>query len=103
MYMISNEILLTVTKFLEKYHIVDCAVTVGLSGGADSICLVHILKTLSEKFNITVRALHLNHNLRGEESIRDENFVKDFCKKIGIELDENELKKEIQFKKKVGL
>lgn len=62
------------------------SVTVALSGGADSVALLSVLLELSEEFNLKVYAAHLNHCLRGEESDRDEMFVRDLCKTLGIEL-----------------
>lgn len=61
-------------------------VIVALSGGADSVSLLHFLISIKEKYNLTVYAAHLNHNLRGEESQRDENFVRTLCEKYGVEL-----------------
>ena len=52
-------------------------IVVGVSGGADSIALIHCLKNSSKNFNLI--ALHINHCLRGDESFRDENFVLNFC------------------------
>ena len=60
-----------------------CKVIVGVSGGADSICLLHMLYT--KGFDIV--AVHINHNLRGEESKRDENFVRRFCENLKITLE----------------
>lgn len=57
-----------------------CAV----SGGADSMCLLHLMKENAEKLGITVMAAHFNHRLRGSEALRDEAFVKDYCVKNGI-------------------
>ncbi len=62
-------------------------IIVGFSGGADSTCLIYILNELKEEFNYNIRAAHVNHCLRGEESDRDENFVRDFCQKHSIELE----------------
>lgn len=62
-------------------------VLVGLSGGADSVCLCHILWRLQEPLGISVRALHVNHGIRGEEALRDENFCKAFCEKFDIPLE----------------
>ena len=59
---------------------VICAV----SGGADSMAMLWALNTLKEKLKIDVQAAHFNHNLRGEESDRDEAFVKNFCNSHGI-------------------
>lgn len=54
---------------------VICAV----SGGADSMALLWCLWLMKEKLGITVEAAHFNHHLRGEESLRDEEFVRKFC------------------------
>lgn len=53
-----------------------------LSGGADSIVLTHCAKALGYQ----VYAAHLNHRLRGDESTRDEQFVRNFCVSYGIPL-----------------
>lgn len=59
-------------------------ILIGLSGGADSVCLTHALVCLKEKYNITLFTAHLNHGIRGEEAERDENFVKAFSESLGI-------------------
>lgn len=61
-------------------------VLVALSGGADSVCLLNILIDLKEKYSLSIYAAHLNHCLRGQESNRDEDFVKKLCKSKGIKL-----------------
>ena len=58
----------------------------GLSGGSDSMALLHCLHSLGQELDITVEAAHFNHNLRGEESEGDRDFVVDFCEKNGIPL-----------------
>jgi len=60
-------------------------ILVALSGGADSVCLTHVLCTLAKEMNFSVSAAHLNHGIRGEEADRDEVFSLEFCKKLGIE------------------
>ena len=57
----------------------DCAVC-GLSGGADSVCLLLSLLSLRDKLGISVEAVHVNHCLRGAESDRDEDFCRELCK-----------------------
>lgn len=59
-----------------------CAV----SGGADSMALLFAMYLLREKWGITLSAAHFNHHLRGEESDRDEGFVRDFCDRFDIPL-----------------
>ncbi len=62
-------------------------IIVALSGGADSVTLLHVLLSLkSELPNLCVMAAHVNHKLRGEESERDEAFVSNLCKERNIEL-----------------
>ncbi len=61
-------------------------VTVALSGGADSVALLHALWSLKEKLSITVKAAHLNHGIRGGEADRDEAFVIRMCEKFNIPL-----------------
>nr|WP_272507517.1 tRNA lysidine(34) synthetase TilS [Clostridium aestuarii] len=60
-------------------------VIVAVSGGPDSICLLHILYILKEKLNISLAVAHLNHCLRGEEADKDEKYVKEFCRVLNVE------------------
>lgn len=55
------------------------------SGGPDSLALVHILCVLRSKYNIIVAVAHVDHMFRGEESVKDAEFVADFCKRMGLE------------------
>ncbi len=59
-------------------------VGVGLSGGGDSMALMSCLIKLQAKIDFQIIAIHINHNLRGEEALRDVNFVENFCKKHKI-------------------
>lgn len=61
-------------------------VLAGVSGGADSSSLLHFLCSLREQWNIKVYAAHINHGLRGEEALRDEDFVRGMCGELGVEL-----------------
>lgn len=60
-------------------------VAVGVSGGADSMCLLHILSSLKDDYGIILKAVHVNHNIRGAEAERDQEFVRDFCRSHEIE------------------
>ncbi|MBV7276386.1 tRNA lysidine(34) synthetase TilS [Clostridiaceae bacterium UIB06] len=60
-------------------------VIVAVSGGPDSICLLHILYALKDELQITLYAAHVNHCLRGEEANEDELYVKRFCENLNIE------------------
>ncbi|MCK4956609.1 MAG: tRNA lysidine(34) synthetase TilS [Candidatus Cloacimonetes bacterium] len=61
-------------------------ILIGFSGGADSTALLTALNSLRAKYKISILAAHLNYNLRGEDSIRDEEFVKNFCFSRNISL-----------------
>ena len=73
-----------VTKYIEKEHLFspDDKILVALSGGADSVALLYILHTAGYH----CEAAHCNFHLRGEESDRDELFVRQLCKRTGIHL-----------------
>lgn len=62
-------------------HVI-CAV----SGGMDSMALLHFLAENQQRLGIRVSAAHYNHHLRGAESDRDEAFVRDYCHAHGIPL-----------------
>ncbi|MBR7179609.1 MAG: tRNA lysidine(34) synthetase TilS [Oscillospiraceae bacterium] len=66
---------------LRRYDMVRPGDTVicAVSGGVDSMALLWGMWLLKEKLGITVEAAHFNHNLRGEESRRDAEFVRSFC------------------------
>lgn len=75
-------------KLLRQYDMVAKGdhVTCAVSGGADSVALLFGMYLLREKLGITLSAAHFNHRLRGEESDRDEQFVRDFCSRYDIPL-----------------
>ncbi|MBR1739583.1 MAG: tRNA lysidine(34) synthetase TilS [Ruminococcus sp.] len=73
-----------VMETIERYKMADKSecLLVGLSGGADSTSLLLCLKALGFR----VKACHVNHCIRGEESDRDEEFCARLCERIGVEL-----------------
>ena len=77
-----------VLKTISKYNMTADAknVVVGFSGGADSVCLLHVLCALKDVLNVNIFACHLNHMLRGEEADRDEKFCIEFCESLGVPL-----------------
>lgn len=72
-----------ISDFIDKYKLLDKQekYLVALSGGADSVALLLVLKQLG--YNI--EAVHCNFHLRREESDRDENFCKELCYKYNVE------------------
>ncbi len=77
-----------VQKTIERFSMLDGAksVAIGLSGGADSVCLFDILKKLSAGYGFKLVAVHVNHNLRGSEALRDLHFVEQLCADNDVEL-----------------
>lgn len=61
-------------------------ILLALSGGPDSVALLHLLRELAPRFGYRLAAAHLNHRLRGAESDRDETFVRELCATLGVEL-----------------
>ena len=72
-------------NFSKKHNMfsVGDSVTAGISGGSDSVCLLHLLISLKEKYGIKIYVAHINHGIR-ETAQRDEDFVRDLCKKWDI-------------------
>lgn len=62
----------------------DSAVLLGLSGGADSVFLLHILYALQGELSFSLYALHVNHGIRGAEAERDEAFARDTCAALSV-------------------
>ena len=76
------------TSFIRQCDMVQPGDTVicAVSGGADSVALLFALYLVKEKLGISLEAAHFNHHLRGEESDRDEAFVREFCSRYDIPL-----------------
>jgi tRNA(Ile)-lysidine synthase len=58
-------------------------IVVGVSGGPDSVALLHLLCALRERRGYAVAAAHVNHGLRGDESDREETYVRELCDRLG--------------------
>ena len=71
---------------IKKYNMISYGdkIVAGLSGGADSCALLHLLSSLREEFGITILAVHVNHGIRGTEAQRDEEFAGEFCRHLQI-------------------
>ncbi|PYQ28186.1 MAG: tRNA lysidine(34) synthetase TilS [Acidobacteria bacterium] len=75
----------SVRRFFEKHCIEPCAVLAAVSGGADSTALLLALAELRDD-GFTIIAAHVNHHLRGAESDDDEQFVRELCASVEVEL-----------------
>ena len=71
---------------IKKYKMLNNGdrIVIGVSGGPDSICLLHILNSLKAKLNIELYVAHINHMIR-EEADMETEYVKDFCKNINVQ------------------
>ena len=76
------------TAFIRRYDQIHPGdrIVCAVSGGADSVALLFGLYLLQEKLQFTLSAAHFNHQLRGEESDRDERFVRTLCDRYDIPL-----------------
>jgi tRNA(Ile)-lysidine synthase len=70
-----------VAQTISRYHMFEPGQTAGVavSGGADSVCLLHVLRELAPHWGLRLRVLHLNHGLRGAESDADAEFVRNLA------------------------
>lgn len=77
-----------VLRAVEQYDMLKSGEKVisALSGGADSVALLHCLKSLEKPLGINVYACHINHNLRGEDSDNDQKFAEKLCESLGVEI-----------------
>ena len=75
-------------RFARQYGLIEPGdrVIAAVSGGADSVALLFGLYLLRDTMEFSLEAAHFNHHLRGEESDRDEGFVRDFCRRYDIPL-----------------
>lgn len=75
-----------VWQTMEKYHMCaqGCHIVVGVSGGADSIALLHLLNGFAGELGLSITAVHVHHGLRGEEADGDSAFVQNICRNWGI-------------------
>ena len=59
-------------------------IAVAVSGGKDSMCLLHSLLNKKQQLNLEIIAVNVEHNIRGKDSVSDSLFVKNYCEKVGV-------------------
>lgn len=75
-----------VLKTVKKYNMLSKGdrVLIGVSGGADSIALLEFFVSVKEKYDLDICVAHIEHGIRGEDSVNDAVFVENYCKKLGV-------------------
>lgn len=75
-----------VISYIEKNKILQDrdSVLLGVSGGADSVCMLHVLYSLREKYHLKLYVVHVNHGIRGSEAKRDADFVEQMAENLQI-------------------
>lgn len=78
-----------IKRYVETYQMLtnEDGVIVGVSGGADSVCLLLVLLELQRDIGFKLVAVHVNHGLRGDEADADEEYVKRFCEERSVPLE----------------
>ena len=77
-----------VRAYVKKYHMLQEKdhVLAGVSGGADSVCLLFMLVKLQKEMRFGLTVVHIHHGLRVESADADENYVRALCEKLDVEL-----------------
>ena len=75
-----------IAQTIARYRMFEAGQKVGVavSGGADSVCLLHALRELAPRWDLRLHVLHVNHRLRGAESDEDAQFVRDQAAQFGL-------------------
>jgi len=83
---VKNKFYSTIDATINEFNMLEPndSVLAAVSGGPDSVALVRSLLFFRQTYDLTLGIAHLNHQLRGEESLRDEQFVKEFAEKTGL-------------------
>lgn len=81
-----DDLLARVRQYVQRYALFapGDAVVAGVSGGADSLCLFHLLIRLAPEYRLRLHIAHLNHGLRGAEADADAQFVADLAERWGV-------------------
>ena len=56
----------------------------GVSGGADSMCMLEVLRAYRREVDFELRVIHVEHGIRGEASLSDADYVQGFCEEHAI-------------------
>jgi tRNA(Ile)-lysidine synthase len=81
-----DNVINTVRETIDKYNMFNPGdgVVVGVSGGPDSVCLLHVLHKLKDAYRIQLYGAHVNHQLRGQAAEQDALYVQELCNRLQI-------------------
>ena len=72
--------------FCDRERLIDKGdkIIVGVSGGVDSVCLLHLLYEIRKPWELSLYVLHVHHGIRGSEADRDASFVREMAERLGL-------------------
>lgn len=75
-----------IKSYIREYNMINKGdrIVAGVSGGADSVCLFHVLLELKKEYSIQLFVVHIHHGLRPVDADRDEAYVKELCKRHAV-------------------
>lgn len=80
------EIIARIDETVKKHNMLSFGdtVVIGVSGGADSMMLLHYFQTVRDEWNLSLIVANVEHGIRAQESINDTDFVRRYCKKYNL-------------------
>ncbi len=75
-----------IKKYIKEKNLIKSGenIVIGFSGGPDSVMLLYALNELKKEFGYNLITVHINHQLRAEDAVKDEGFSKDFSNSLGV-------------------
>lgn len=73
-------------QYIQKHQLFSCGdkIVVGVSGGADSVCLLHVLKECQREWKLSLFVVHIHHGIRGAEAAGDARFVEELAEQFSL-------------------
>lgn len=82
----TTELTARVEAYIQKHQLLERGdhLVAGVSGGADSVCLLLVLAELQESWQLRLEVVHIDHGLRGKDAMEDADYVENLCEKYGF-------------------
>jgi len=84
MAVMTQELPQRVSHFFRQHGLAGSKLVLAVSGGTDSVCLLHLLSNLKDELGLTLHVAHLDHRLRGDESRADAEYVSALAERLGV-------------------